>query len=597
MTQGIRFMRVMHLMAAFVAVALLWVSGCTKDAVSTDGYIDAAGGQLQSEDGTFNAEIPRGALTDPVKFSLSSEEALVSPQISPTWRINPGMQLDEDYRATVFFRLSDYDTEGMDLLADLVPVMVQGGEYTPLGPVELITGNTVIRFKSNILTGYALMDWGCSKLCRKQSLCETGNEPEERELAACAEQCHSNLGDWRQNWCIISATCEKAICCTNPDAPVCGADGDLDEEEADGDVEPDSEDVTEDEEEMTDGDDDGDMDMEPETDPEPEVDPEPDIERTWPEPRRCFASDQCEEGETCYVPANLCFEIPEVNVSRYVDVGGNLISVSGDPDVSCHDKPFIPTEGPTNTRITVRTTVLGFASGAEGITVEIFRQGDWFANPGMDPLFTGTTDANGHVLMDLVPTNEKLVFRTRRASDDNNVHLVPGNNVDIIIPADEAQQAPPTTGVLIDVFAASLRTYEGYPQIAGYSGTIPADGGIIWTVLKDCQGYSINTAVAEMWDMAAPAKMYLSRNLEPQTSFNHTDAAGHTIFFDIPYGPWEIRFIGRTDRAGGDPEFLVRWDEQPTVEPPVLGHIIPAIPGEIVFSELNRWGWELPADN
>jgi len=119
--------------------------------------------------------------------------------------------------------------------------------------------------------------------------------------------------------------------------------------------------------------------------------------------------------------------------------------VSGDPDISCHDKPYIPTEGPTNTRITVRTQVLGFDSGLEGITVDIFPQGDWFANPGMAPLLSGTTDASGEVLIDLVPTNQKLVYRTWRQSDDTNTHLVSGNNIDILIPADEAQQAPPTT--------------------------------------------------------------------------------------------------------------------------------------------------------
>ena len=597
MVQGIRNACMVRLLMLAAMAGLLMLSACTKDSVTTDGFIDADGGKLLSEDGAFGAEIPRGALTEPIRFAVTDEDALVSPQLSPTWRITPGVQLDADYRATVFMRLSDYVDEDLDLLADLVPVMVQGSEYIPLGPVELVTNNTVLRVKSDYLTGFALFDWGCTKLCRKTSLCETGAEPTQSELNACAEQCHTALNDWQENWCRISAACDAMVCCTDPDAPQCNADGDQDEDLSDGDTEPELESDAEEAEEAPDGDDDMDAEAEEETEPEVEVDPEPDIERSWPEPKRCFSSDQCQEGDTCFVPANLCFEIPDVNATRYVRVGGNLISVSGDPDISCNDKPFVPTEGPTNTRVTVRVTMLGFDSSLDGITVNIYRQRDWFDNPAMTPLFTGLTDEAGQVRMDLVPTNEKLVFRTLRDSEDINVRITAGNNVDILIPADAAQQAPPTTGVLIDVFAASRRTYEGYPQVAGYTGIIPDDGGIIWTVLKDCQGYFINTAVGEMWDMQAPAKMYLTRNLQPQTTFNHTDAAGHTIFFDIPYGQWEIRFIGRTERNGGEPEFLVKWDEQPTIEPPVLGHIIPAIPGEIVFCELNRWGWELPDDN
>ena len=597
MVQGIRYAFMVRLLILAAMAGVLMLSACTRDSVSANDIIDAEGGKLFSDDGVFGVEIPRGALTQPVRFAVDTEDPLVSPQLSPTWRVTPGIQLDADYRATVFMRLSGYADSGVDPVADVVPVLVQGANYVPLSPVELLSDNSVVRVKSEYLTGFALFDWGCTKLCRKTSLCETGAEPTESELDACAQQCHTDLNDWRQNWCRISAACEDMLCCTNPDAPQCNGDGDQDDDISDGDTEPDTDPDTEEAEESPESDEEMDAEAEQEPEAEEEADVEPDAERSWPEPKRCFSSEQCGGDETCFVPANLCFEIPDVNATRYVRVDGNLISVSGDPDISCNDKPFVPTEGPTNTRVTVRVTMLGFDSSLQGITVAVYRQMDWFNDPTMTPLLTGVTDELGQVRIDLVPTNEKLVFRTLRDDDDVNARIVGGNNVDILIPAADAQQAPPATGVLIDVFAANRRTYEGYPQIAGYNGIIPADGGIIWTVLKDCQGYFINNAVGEMWEMQAPAHMYLTRNLQPQTSFNHTDAAGHTLFFDIPYGQWEIRFIGRTDRNDGEPEFLVKWDEQPTIEPPVLGHIIPAIPGEIVFCELNRWGWELPDDN
>jgi len=563
--------------ALFIAASAAASASCLKESLDSTAFVGPNGGEIISADKSVRIVVPKGALSYESKYAIESLPAFTSAQIGRAWRVNPSLSLAEGAAVTVYLSAGSAEFGDANPDTDVVAMGIKGSDIYPLlTNFALDVENKVAVFDAaGSLNGFALIDYGCSKSCLKKAVC-AGAQYDESCSVAC--RLRIPLDDWRALWCQIGESCERLDCCINPALPVCSAKPDGDEEEdieepADGDDEEATEEPVEEEIEI---------DAESELEPDKEIEPDPDWdyidgERVFNPSKRCFTDNDCNKaaGEICFVAANLCYLMPKNAVRRYEKLSGSYISVSGEPNLACIGQSFaIKQNNPATVKVTATVTTLGLPTSAENIYVSVSQFTEWF-NEQNSPVASGTTNAQGKVVINDVPTNAPLVFQTFRLPGELYEGLYQAANTGIIIPAEIAQAAG-EEGVSIEIFALNRATVSAYASYVGIE-TMPKDGGIAWLVLRDCDGFSLSNGAGLFWEHAAAGTLYMSRELTAAPEKKETDPPGHVVFFDMPKGNEEIRFAGIL-QSGGTPAILAQEK-------------IPVLPGTVVFVQLNRLGW------